>query len=75
MLQVINITEQFIFQLWIVDNWDRTVLVEGPCIALKTRGEVSEMSSNLFYHKTPESHKVWFDTCQAQCSKKCMCVH
>lgn len=58
MLEVINITEQFIFQLWIVDNWDRTVLVECPCIALKARSEISKMSSNLLYHKTPESYKA-----------------
>lgn len=50
MLEVINVTEQLIFQLGIVDNWDGTVLVEGSCIALKTRGEVSKMSSNLLYH-------------------------
>lgn len=65
MLEVINITEQLILQLWIVDNWDRTVLVECSGIALKTRGEVSKMSSNLLYHKTPKSYKVWFNTCQA----------
>lgn len=54
MLEVINVTEQLIFQLWIVDNWDRAVLVECSCIALKTRGEVSKMSSDLLYHKTPK---------------------
>lgn len=50
MLEVINVTEELIFQLGIVDNWDGTVLVKGSCIALKTRGEVSKMSSNLLYH-------------------------
>lgn len=54
MLEVINITEQLIFQLWIVDNWDRTVLIECSCIALKTRGEVRKMSGDLLYHKTPK---------------------
>lgn len=63
MFEVINITEQFIFQLWIVDNWDRAVLVECPCIALKARSEISKMSSNLLYHKTSESYKVRLDTC------------
>lgn len=58
MLEVINVTEQLIFQLGVVDNRDGTVLVESSCIALKTRGEVSKMSSNLLYHQTPKSYKV-----------------
>lgn len=58
MLEVINVTEQLIFQLGIVDNRDGTVLVKCSCIALKTRGEVSKVSSNLLYHQTPKSYKV-----------------
>lgn len=71
--EVINIAEQLIFQLWIVDNWDRAVLVECSCIALKTRGEVSKMSSNLLYHETPGSYKVGFNTCQAVLSDHTTC--
>lgn len=71
--EVINIAEQLVFQLRIVDNWDRTVLVECSCVALKTRGEVGKMSSNLLYHETPGSYKVGFNTCQAALSDCTTC--
>ena len=53
MSQVVDVDEEFPIQLREVDKGDGTVLVDGTSIALKTRSEVSYMSSKLLNHHTP----------------------
>lgn len=43
MLKIIYITEQFVFELWVIDHWNGTVLVQSPRVALEAWREIGNV--------------------------------
>ena len=62
MTQVVNVAEQFAFQLWITDNRYGTILIQRSCIAVQSRGEICQMWCYFFYHHPPwTKRKIFLD--------------
>lgn len=49
-LQVINVTEEFVLQLRVCDVRDGAVLVQGSGVAHEARGEVCQVGCQLLNH-------------------------
>ena len=50
MLGVVNVTEEFMLELWLGNMRDGTVLVQNLGVAHQTWGEVSKVGGQLLYH-------------------------
>lgn len=51
MLQVVNVTEEFVLQLRVGDVRDGAVLVQGTGVAHEARGEVCQVGSQFLNHE------------------------
>lgn len=55
MSEVVDVAEELTFQLREANDWNGTVLVKGPCVALQPGAKVSNMSCYLLDHHPPET--------------------
>ena len=55
--EVVDVTEEFVLQLWVVDDRYGAVLVESPRVGLEPRSEVSQVRRDLLDHHTPRQNR------------------